>query len=658
MENSEQVEYNLVYNSYEYKEGIKSVKGRLKNHVNFWKTELKPTELVLNTIEHGYVIPFFQEPVSAFLKNNRSAIDNSGFVAKAISELLISGCIIETTYVPYVVNPLTVAISDSGKERLVLDLRHVNRYIEKQKVKFEGVTEAKQYAKQGNYAIKFDLKSGYHHLDIHPQHQKFLGFSWNFDGVQRYFIFTVLPFGIASASHIFTKVLRTLVNYWRALSYPVIVYLDDGWACDNLERCQIMSDSILNTLLSAGFLPNYDKSIFTPVQSLEWLGFTWNLKDGVLEVPLKKLVKTRDKISSVLRDKSTTARILAGVVGKIISLIPALGSVCQLMTRNTCIATCERETWDAKFEYSILVRNELNFWLTNCVSMPFKLISPIQCKPERIVFSDASAYAGAGFIELNGKHTVVHSMWKFEETSKSSTWREMKAIFIVLQSLCLCLSNKLVKIYTDNQNVVRICNVGSMKPDLQTLALQIYQLCIRYSIVIELEWIPRDLNFVADYYSKLFDFDDWSISQHMFNFFNQKWGPFSVDRFADSNNNKLDNFNSRFWTPGSKGVDAFAFDWCEDNNWLVPPIHLVCRVLNHLRICKGKGVIIVPLWRSALFWPLLWNCDEKKFNYFVVDSLEFQKPKNFFVAGSDKNSIFAQSPFVSNVLALKLDFSV
>jgi hypothetical protein len=52
------------------------------------------------------------------------------------------------------------------------------------------------------------------------------------------------------------------------------------------------------------------------------------------------MIKMRDKISFVLQEKSTTARILAGVVGKIISLIPALGSVCQLMTRNSCIAIC------------------------------------------------------------------------------------------------------------------------------------------------------------------------------------------------------------------------------------------------------------------------------------------------------------------------------
>jgi hypothetical protein len=53
---------------------------------------------------------------------------------------LINGCIVETKDVPYVVNPLAIAISDSGKERLVLDLGHVNRYIEKQKVKFEGMS--------------------------------------------------------------------------------------------------------------------------------------------------------------------------------------------------------------------------------------------------------------------------------------------------------------------------------------------------------------------------------------------------------------------------------------------------------------------------------------------------------------------------------------
>jgi hypothetical protein len=58
---------------------------------------------------------------------------------------------------------------------------------------------------------------------------------------------------------------------------------------------------------------------------------------------------------------------------------------------------------------SHLVESELKFWFQNCLSMTSKLISPIQSKPERIVFADASSFAGVGFVELNGKHTVVHS---------------------------------------------------------------------------------------------------------------------------------------------------------------------------------------------------------------------------------------------------------
>jgi hypothetical protein len=107
---------------------------------------------------------------------------------------------------------LTVSVNDSGKQRLVLDLRHVNKYAQKQKIKFEGVNEAKQYVKKGNYMVKFDMLSGYHHLNIHSEHQKYLGFSWIIDGKQKYFIFTVLPFGLCSAGHIFTKIVRTLVN--------------------------------------------------------------------------------------------------------------------------------------------------------------------------------------------------------------------------------------------------------------------------------------------------------------------------------------------------------------------------------------------------------------------------------------------------------------
>ena len=159
----------------------------------------------MSTIEFGYIIPFYQNPPSAFLKNNKSALNHADFVLKAITDLKEKGCIIDVFQKPYVINPLTVSVNDSGKHRLVLDLRDVNKYVQKQKIKFESVLEAKQYAKKGFFMVKWDMRSGYHHLDIHSEHQQFLGFSWNIDGKDRYFIFSALPFGLCSAGHIFTK---------------------------------------------------------------------------------------------------------------------------------------------------------------------------------------------------------------------------------------------------------------------------------------------------------------------------------------------------------------------------------------------------------------------------------------------------------------------
>jgi hypothetical protein len=74
-------------------------------------------------------------------------------------------------------------------------------------------------------------------------------------------------------------------------------------------------------------------------------------------------------------------------------------------------------------------------------------------------------------------------------------------------------SSLLVKIDTDNQNVVT--NTGSMKSELQSLAIEIFNLCIRKNISIEEEWIPPEQNQTADAYSKVFNYDDWSISDKM-----------------------------------------------------------------------------------------------------------------------------------------------
>ena len=83
------------------------------------------------------MLPFESLPDPAMLKNNSSSISPAQFVEEAISKLCESGRVIETSEPPLVVNPLYVSVQANGKKKLILDLRHVNKYLTKKRVKYE-----------------------------------------------------------------------------------------------------------------------------------------------------------------------------------------------------------------------------------------------------------------------------------------------------------------------------------------------------------------------------------------------------------------------------------------------------------------------------------------------------------------------------------------
>ena len=206
-----------------------SVRGRLKQNIEFWKNELKPSYFVENIINNGYIMPFTSIPSPFYASNNKSSLRHPQFVSQAITELLENNCVEELKQKPYCCNPLTVA--EGKKLRLVLDLRHVNKHIKHNKFRYENLSTLSEMLNKGDYFTTFDLTSGYHHIEIHPEYRKFLGFEWTFeDGSTRCFQFCVLSFGLASACYVFTKVLRPFTKQWRGRDIKAIIYIDNNTA--------------------------------------------------------------------------------------------------------------------------------------------------------------------------------------------------------------------------------------------------------------------------------------------------------------------------------------------------------------------------------------------------------------------------------------------
>ena len=91
-----------------------------------------------------------------------------------------------------------------------------------------------------------------------------------------------------------------------------------------------------------------------------------------------------------------------------------------------------------------------------------------------------------------------------------------------------------------------------------------------------------------DALSKFHDGDDWMLNSKYFRILDKLWGPHTFDRFASATNKQCEKFNSRFWCPASAGVNALAYNWVGQNNWVNPPYALIGRVLLHMKCLQGS----------------------------------------------------------------------
>ena len=338
------------------------MQGRLKANSNFWRQELEASSSVQGIVTHGYILPFISLLVPVFCTNHASTLGEAEFVAEEIVKLVAASCVLEVPYCPEVCSPLLVVNNSKGKKRLVLDLRMVNKHLPKRKFKYEGINLIPDMCSRGDYFVTFDLRSGYHHVDIHPECWTYLGFSWLFNGIRRFFVYKVLPFGLSTACYVFTKLLRPLVKRWRFAGLRVILYIDDGFCVGSTAaECGRGKEVILDDLNRAGFVLNFEKSQLVPQQVGVWLGFTIDLAQGVYQVTQERVVKLREALGRVDPYGDVPIRFVASIVGQIISMGFAIGPITRLRTRCLYEVIICRRCWSDRLCLSDGAREELNF---------------------------------------------------------------------------------------------------------------------------------------------------------------------------------------------------------------------------------------------------------------------------------------------------------
>ena len=230
-----------------------SVAGRfsLDSSIQFFE-HIDTPEFVLKFLKEGFASDFLGPVPKMERGNNKSYYEHQDYVNAHFEQMAREGKVKFVDYVPYVVNPLQVAVQPN-KKRVILDCSRLNDYIHAPKFKMEDYKAGLDFFRKDGWMITFDLRDGYHHVKVREDFSDYLGFRLDTPAGPRYGICLVAMFGQCDIPWLFTKILRPLVRHWRAEEMATVVYLDDGFDCaGSYEESLLHSEHIRKDLLRCG----------------------------------------------------------------------------------------------------------------------------------------------------------------------------------------------------------------------------------------------------------------------------------------------------------------------------------------------------------------------------------------------------------------------
>ena len=112
-------------------------------------------------------------------------------------------------------------------------------------------------------------------------------------------------------------------------------------------------------------MANDEKSVWVLTQNITWLGLTWDGIEGRFAIAAHRIEKLISTLNRVLKNTHVSARLLASVVGQIISTGPVTGNLARIMSRHCQMSIASAGDWDTPFEIDQYCLHELKFWHTN-----------------------------------------------------------------------------------------------------------------------------------------------------------------------------------------------------------------------------------------------------------------------------------------------------
>ena len=256
------------------------------------------------------------------------------------------------------------------------------------------------------WMVSIDLKDAYLSVPISPQHRKFLRFPWK----DSLFEFQCLPFGLTSAPRVFTKLLKPVMALLRQKGIRCIIFLDDmlvmAQSKEELEKqiqdiCQLLE-----------FRINWDESLLSPTQMIEYLGLQINSTSMAILLPQEKVRNIIQTCEAAMEQAKVSVRDLSRLIGRMTAttmvVLPA--PLCyQNLQRLKNHAFARSLSFETEVTLDQPAKDELKWWIQELQKWNGRPVLPPN--PDLILETDVSLLGWGA--TANGMNTA--GLWSATE---------------------------------------------------------------------------------------------------------------------------------------------------------------------------------------------------------------------------------------------------
>ena len=549
-------------------------------------------------LREGYCLPFLRTPPLSNVPIPLPSYSPSSIKGAALEEVtlgLIAKGAVELVPLPSpgFYSRLFVVWKTSGSWRPVIDLSHLNRFVDVSHFQMETIQSVLLSVRQGDWMASIDLKEAYLQVPVHPASRRFLRFVFRGSVYQ----FKALCFGLSTAPQVFTRVMAPVSAILHSLGIRMRRYLDD-WLVQSSSREALLRDlqTVLGLCHELGIVINPLKSNLVPSQVVQYLGVVIDSTSFRASPSVERVTRLQSTAVAFQSCASPTASLwlsLLGVLSSLAHLVP--GGRLRMRSLQLCLhRSWDRQGMDAPLLLSRECLRDLQWWLhLPRLSLG---VSLHQVSPDLHFWSDASDVGWGAHLDSQ----VASGLWDNRQAALSINARELLAVQLGLFQFQSAVQGRTVAVFCDNTTAVAYLRKegGTRSPLLNILAQEIIRWTESLSILLAPQFLPGSNNVLADALSRPHQLPntEWSLNMTVFLSLRRLW-PVQIDLFATSDNHRCSIYFSPFRDPKSAGTDAFLQSWDGLQAYAFPPVAVIPRVIAKLRASTGTELTLVaPHW--------------------------------------------------------------